>query len=140
MCSSSASTLEAGAAGAKGIATALVADVTDSRMADIVVDCTGSATGLPAALRLVRPRGTIVLKTTVAGTQELAWAPFVIDEVTLVGSRCGPFDRALDGLESGEVDVRPLLSDRFDLSRGIDALARAQAPGVLKVLLDVAAS
>lgn len=126
--------------GAKGIDTALLDDVTDSRIADIVVDCTGSATGLPTALRLVRPRGTIVLKTTVAGSQELAWAPFVIDEVTLVGSRCGPFDRALKGLESGEVDVRPLLSDRFDLSSGMDALARAQAPGVLKVLLDIAAS
>ena len=123
---------------AKGVATARLDDVTDSRFADIVVDCTGSATGLPTALRMVRPRGTIVLKTTVAGSQELAWAPFVIDEVTLVGSRCGPFDRALKGLESGEVDVRPLLSERFDLSGGIDALARAQAPGVLKVLLDVA--
>ena len=122
---------------AKGIDTALLADVTDSRMADIVVDCTGSPTGLPAAMRLVRPRGTIVLKTTVAGSQELAWAPFVIDEVTLVGSRCGPFGRALQGLERREVDVRPLLSDRFDLSGGINALARAQAPGVLKVLLDV---
>jgi threonine dehydrogenase-like Zn-dependent dehydrogenase len=121
----------------KGIGTALLQDVTDSRIADIVVDCTGSATGLPTALRLVKPRGTIVLKTTVAGSQELAWAPFVIDEVTLVGSRCGPFDRALKGLEIGEVDVRPLLSERFDLSRGMDALGRAQAPGVLKVLLDV---
>ena len=125
--------------GIKGIATALLADVTDSRIADVVVDCTGSATGLPTALRLVRPRGTIVLKTTVAGSQELAWAPFVIDEVTLVGSRCGPFDRALKGLERGEIDVRPLLSARFDLSAGLEALARAQAPGVLKVLLDVAA-
>ena len=125
--------------GARGIGTALLADVTATRIGDIVVDCTGSASGLPTALRLVKPRGTIVLKTTVAGSQELAWAPFVIDEVTLVGSRCGPFDRALRGLESGEVDVRPLLSDRFDLSGGIDALARAQAPGVLKVLLDVAA-
>ena len=80
-----------------------------------------------------------MLKTTVAGSQELAWAPFVIDEVTLVGSRCGPFDRALKGLERREVDVRPLLTERFDLSDGVDALARAQAPGVLKVLLDVAA-
>lgn len=123
---------------ARGIDTVHLADVQGERMADVVVDCTGSATGLPTALRLVRPRGTIVLKTTVAGTQELAWAPFVIDEVTLLGSRCGPFDRALKGLQDGEVDVRPLLSERFDLSRGVEALARAQAPGVLKVLLDVA--
>jgi threonine dehydrogenase-like Zn-dependent dehydrogenase len=123
---------------AKGIATALVTDALDLRMADIVVDCTGSASGLPAALRLVRPRGTIVLKTTVAGEQTLAWAPFVIDEVTLVGSRCGPFDQALSALDAGTVDVRPLISERFDLSRGVEAFERAAAPGVLKVLLDVA--
>ena len=115
-----------------------MSDAIGERMADIVVDCTGSDTGLPTALKLVRPRGTIVLKTTVAGTQTLAWAPFVIDEVTLVGSRCGPFDRALDALEHGRVDVVPLISDRFDLSHGLAALQRAQKRPVLKVLLDVA--
>jgi len=120
-----------------GIATALVSDPIDERSADIVVDCTGSDTGLPTALRLVRPRGTIVLKTTVAGTQTLPWAPFVIDEVTLVGSRCGPFDRALAALEGGEVSVKPLISERYDLGKGIEALERAQAKSVLKVLLNV---
>jgi len=69
--------------------------------------------------------------------QSMAWAPFVIDEVTLVGSRCGPFDQALAALEKGLVQVQPLISDRFPLSRGIDALARAQTKPVLKVLLDV---
>src|SRR5688572_1873839 len=123
---------------ALGIATALVSDPIDDRSADIVVDCTGSDTGLPTALRLVRPRGTIVLKTTVAGTQTLPWAPFVIDEVTLVGSRCGPFDRALDGLAKRQVDVLPLITDRFDLSHGLAALQRAQVRPVLKVLIDVA--
>ena len=67
----------------------------------------------------------------------MAWAPFVIDEVTLIGSRCGPFDQALAALEQGRVDVRPLISDRFSLSDGVQALARAQEKGVLKVLLDV---
>jgi len=123
---------------ARGIATALAGDVHGERIADIVVECTGSDTGLPMALKLVRPRGTIVLKTTVAGTQTLAWAPFVIDEVTLVGSRCGPFDQALAGLEQGRVDVLPLITDRFDLSHGLAALQRAQTRPVLKVLLDVA--
>lgn len=123
---------------ARGIATALVSDALDARSADIVVDCTGSSSGLPSALKLVRPRGTIVLKTTVAGEQTLAWAPFVIDEVTLVGSRCGPFDQALAALDAGTVDVRPLISERFELSRGVEAFERAAAPGVLKVLLDVA--
>src|SRR5215510_7419277 len=120
-----------------GIDAARLSDPIGERSADIVVDCTGSESGLPTALKLVRPRGTIVLKTTVAGVQRMAWAPFVIDEVTLVGSRCGPFDQALAALEKGLVQVLPLVSDRFPLSRGIDALARAQTKPVLKVLLDV---
>ena len=120
-----------------GIATSELSNPPDERSFDIVVDCTGSESGLPAALKLVRPRGTIVLKTTVAGQQSLAWAPFVIDEVTLVGSRCGPFDRALNALVQGHVQVTPLISDRFDLSHGLEALARAKTKGILKVLLDV---
>jgi threonine dehydrogenase-like Zn-dependent dehydrogenase len=123
--------------GARGISTALLSPDLDARMADVVVDCTGSDSGLPTALRLVRPRGTVVLKTTVAGVQTMAWAPFVIDEVTLVGSRCGPFDRALAALADGRVDVRSLVSGRFPLSEGERALDRAQTKGVLKVLLDV---
>ena len=121
-----------------GIATALLADLPADRLADIVVDCTGSETGLPTALTLVRPRGTIVLKTTMAGSQQLPWAPIVIDEVTIVGSRCGPFDRALEALAAGRTSVLPLISGRFDLSSGVEALEAAKRRGVLKVLLDVA--
>ena len=123
-----------------GLKTALLSDDLPKRAADIVVECTGSESGLPAALELVRPRGTIVLKTTVAGTQTLAWAPFVIDEITLVGSRCGPFDQALHALEQGLVDVEPLITDRFNLSNGVMALQRAQQKGVLKVLLEMESS
>jgi len=122
---------------AMGLKTALLSDDLPQRSFDIVVDCTGSESGLPAALKLVRPRGTIVLKTTVAGTQTLAWAPFVIDEVTLVGSRCGPFDRALNALEHGLVGVEPLITDRFSLSDGLKALQKAQQKGVLKVLIEM---
>jgi threonine dehydrogenase-like Zn-dependent dehydrogenase len=122
---------------ALGLKTALLSDDIPQRSFDIVVECTGSESGLPTALKLVRPRGTIVLKTTVAGTQTLAWAPFVIDEVTLVGSRCGPFDRALNALEHGLVDVEPLITDRFSLSDGLMALQRAQQKGVLKVLIEM---
>jgi threonine dehydrogenase-like Zn-dependent dehydrogenase len=110
----------------------------DLHMADLVVDCTGSETGLPTALELVRPRGTIVLKTTVAGSQQMPWAPIVIDEVTIVGSRCGPFDQALAALEAGRISVLPLISSRFALSRGVEALEAAKERGTLKVLLDVA--
>ena len=124
-----------------GISTCLLTDLpsgqSGSRSADIIVDCTGSPTGLPTALSMVRPRGTIVLKTTVAGDQTLALAPVVIDEVTIVGSRCGPFGRALAALDAGEISVLPLMSGRFDLAQGVGALERAAKPGVLKVLLDV---
>ena len=123
-----------------GVKTALLSEDLPQRAADIVVECTGSESGLPTALSLVRPRGTIVLKTTVAASQTLAWAPFVIDEVTLVGSRCGPFDRALDALEHGLVDVEPLIADRFNLSNGLLALQRARQKGVLKVLLEMESS
>jgi len=123
---------------ALGIPTVQRSELPRERIADIVVDCTGSESGLPLALEIVRPRGTVVLKTTVAGTQTLALAPIVIDEVTVVGSRCGPFDEALAALQQGRVSVAPLISSRFELSRGIDALEHARTQPVLKVLLDVA--
>lgn len=120
-----------------GITTCLLKDACNLAPADTVVECTGSPSGLTTALELVRPRGTIVLKTTVAGEQTLALAPVVVDEVTIVGSRCGPFDRALAALAAGEVEVRTLVADRFSLADGVTAMARAGEPGVLKVLLDV---
>lgn len=124
---------------ALGIETTLLDELPTGRLADVVIDCTGSETGLPTALTLVRPRGTIVLKTTVAGTQQMAWAPIVIDEVTIVGSRCGPFAEALEALEAGSVSVLPMIGARFELSDGTKALDAAQRPGMLKVLIDVAA-
>ena len=122
----------------QGIDTAMLSDVERSRAADVVVDATGSDSGLPTALELVRPRGTVVLKTTVAGAQTMAWAPVVIDEITVMGSRCGPFDRALSALAAGEIDVSGLISARFELSSGVEALEHARTKGVLKVLLDIA--
>jgi threonine dehydrogenase-like Zn-dependent dehydrogenase len=123
---------------ALGVSTCLLSDLPLERSADIVVDCTGSETGLPTALQLVRPRGTVVLKTTVAGTQTLSLAPIVIDEVTVIGSRCGPFAEALAALTEGRVRVLPLISNRFSLWQGIEALEHVRTEPVLKVLLDVA--
>jgi threonine dehydrogenase-like Zn-dependent dehydrogenase len=120
-----------------GIDTALLPNVTPERTADLVVDCTGSPTGLPTACSFVRPRGTIVLKTTVAGDTGPNLAPLVIDEITLVGSRCGPFDEALKALAAGDVHVTPLISARFPLSEGEHALQQAAQPSQLKVLLDI---
>ena len=87
--------------------------------------CGGSEPAAPAA---DQPSG---------GASASSNSPPVIDEVTLVGSRCGPFDQALAALEQGHVQVQPLIAGRFDLSRGLDALAHAQTKGILKVLLDV---
>ncbi|HEY7186597.1 MAG TPA: alcohol dehydrogenase catalytic domain-containing protein [Vicinamibacterales bacterium] len=120
-----------------GLSTCLLSEKPDDRCADVVVDCTGSASGFTTALELVRPRGTIVLKTTIAGRQSMEWAPVVVDEITIVGSRCGPFDRALKALAEDRILVDALVSERFDLGDGVRALERAADPGVLKVLLDV---
>lgn len=104
--------------------------------ADLVVDCTGSRDGLPLARRLLRPQGTLVLKTTVHDLGEADPTGWVVDEITLVGSRCGPLAPALRLLAAGLVDPTPLLSERLPLSRGVEALAEAARPDSIKVVLD----
>lgn len=123
-----------------GINTALLSEVSPDRSADLVVDCTGSPSGLPTACQFVRPRGTIVMKTTVAGDSGPSLAPVVIDELTLVGSRCGPFAEALGALSRGEIHVTPLISARFPLSEAESALHVAGHSPNLKVLLDIQAA
>lgn len=106
--------------------------------ADVVIDCTGRAAGFATALRLVRPRGTLVLKSTVAarpGDPPIGLAPLVIDEVTVVGSRCGPFPPALAALASGRIAVASLVSGEYPLAEGVAAFAHAAQPPTLKVLL-----
>ena len=107
------------------------------RRVDLVVECSGSAQGLELALRLVRPRGTIVLKSTVAAQSTLHLAPIVIDEIRLQGSRCGPFAPALRALSQRRVDVLPLISARYSLDEGLDAFEQAGKKGMLKVLVQV---
>lgn len=102
---------------------------------DVVVDATGSPSGLPTALRLVRPRGTIVLKTTLSARYDINLAPIVIDEIQLLGSRCGPFPRAIAALASGEIDVKPLIGQTFPLDQVEDAFRAAATPGARKILL-----
>lgn len=105
------------------------------RDADAVVDCTGSPTGLETALKCLRPRGTLILKTTVAGTQTLSLAPFVIDEIHLLGSRCGPFEPALAALARRDIDVRPLIDGEYRLDDAQQAFTRAATEPVMKLLL-----
>ena len=105
--------------------------------ADIAVECTGNPDGLELARSAVRPRGTIVLKSTYAGRTTLDIARIVVDEVTLVGSRCGPFAPALRLLAERRVDVAPLVHARFPLGDAVAAFAEAARPGVLKVLVEM---
>jgi threonine dehydrogenase-like Zn-dependent dehydrogenase len=121
---------------ARGIKTVLAAEW-DRTAADLVVEATGSVAGFATALAATRPRGTLVLKSTVADTDRLNLAPLVINEITVVGSRCGPFPDALRALASGEVNVSALLSAELPLSDGPAALAAAGRSENLKVLLDV---
>jgi threonine dehydrogenase-like Zn-dependent dehydrogenase len=103
--------------------------------ADLVVEATGSAAGLRRAMELVRPRGTLVLKSTVAAEHALSLAPLVIDEITVVGSRCGPFAPALAALAAGDIDVEPLIEATYPLAEGLEAVEHARRKGAAKVLL-----
>lgn len=104
--------------------------------ADLVIDATGSVEGLLTAIGLVRPRGTIVMKTTVAARHALDLAPLVINEVTLLGSRCGPFPPAIAALADRSVAVAPLIDAMYPLDDAPSAFALAATPGTLKVLVD----
>lgn len=105
---------------------------------DLVVEATGRPEGLAQALALTRPRGTIVAKTTSRLPSTLNMARLVVDEITLLGSRCGNLAQALAFLAGRRVDVRPLIQAVFPFSRAVEALEAARAPGALKVLLDMA--
>ncbi|MCE2931302.1 MAG: alcohol dehydrogenase catalytic domain-containing protein [Vampirovibrionales bacterium] len=120
-----------------GIHTVLSGETISLIGADVVVEATGTAGGIEEAIALLKPRGVLVLKSTVADTKGLNLAPVVVNELTIVGSRCGPFDVALEALASGEVPVGRLIQHRFTLSEGIHALDVAAQKGMLKVLLSI---
>ncbi len=105
--------------------------------ADVVVECAGNAKGFAEARRLVRPRGTIVLKSTYHGMLEINMSMIVVDEIRLLGSRCGPFAPALRLLASGLVDVTSLIEARYTLDHGLAAFDHAARKGTLKVVLEM---
>jgi alcohol dehydrogenase len=100
-----------------------------------VVDSTGSAEGLQQAVSMTRPRGTVILKSTVHGKVSIDTAPVIVDEITLMGSRCGRFDPALRMLSSGKVRVESMISEQLPLGEAPNAFAKAAQRGILKVLL-----
>lgn len=117
-----------------GIASIHTDDVVENQY-DLVVEVTGSPGGFELSRRAVRPMGTLVLKSTFAGDVTMNLSALVVDEVTLVGSRCGPFAPALHLMAAGLVDPRPMISARYGLAEGLAAFEKAAQHGVLKVLI-----
>lgn len=121
----------------KGIQAIHVDELVPHQDREIVVECTGSPAGLDIATQLVRPRGTIVLKSTYGDTGSLNLTPLVVNEVTLLGSRCGPFPDAINALARQAVDVRSMISKTFPIEQALEAFATAQDPDNVKVLLKI---
>jgi threonine dehydrogenase-like Zn-dependent dehydrogenase len=120
----------------RGVEGVLLGDVPKlARDFDVVVEASGSESGLATALDLVKPRGKIVLKSTFQGKPTWEAWRVVVDEITIVGSRCGRFAPALEILKNRQVDVENFISEEFGLSEGVRAMERAAAKGMMKVLL-----
>ncbi|MGA3205938.1 MAG: alcohol dehydrogenase catalytic domain-containing protein [Bryobacteraceae bacterium] len=118
-----------------GAAVEVLREKLPRRAFPIVVDATGSPEGLRASIAMCEPRGTVVMKSTVHGLVPVDTAPAIVNEITLVGSRCGRFEPALRMLASGKVRVGNLIAQEFSLDRAPEAFQRAATKGVLKVLL-----
>jgi threonine dehydrogenase-like Zn-dependent dehydrogenase len=108
----------------------------EARAYDLAIECTGNPSGLVTALESLRPRGTLVMKSTYPEMAAVDGTRIVVDELRLVGSRCGPFTKALDLLDNHQVDPTPLIDARYPLAGGVEALRRSRERGVLKVLID----
>ena len=126
-----------GIAKKQGVRTQLLSELKIEKVYDYVVEATGSITGFETSLALTKPRGTLILKSTIAASKEFNLAPIVIDEITVIGSRCGQFAAALRLLESGRIDVKPLITDIFTIDKSIEAFERNKEKSSVKVLVKV---
>lgn len=102
---------------------------------DLVVEATGAQNGLQEAIGRVRPRGRVVLKSTVAEQSSLHLFPIVVNEISILGSRCGPFPRAIAALQEKRINVLPLLTASYPIEQALEAFARAAAGDAIKILL-----
>lgn len=119
-----------------GIEAVRITEVQANR-AHIVIDCTGTAEGFSMALGLVRPRGSIVLKSTYVGLPQADLTRVVVDEIRVIGSRCGSFEAALRALAHGLIDTQSLIEARYELAEGVAAMESAARAGALKILLEM---
>lgn len=122
---------------AQGVRTSLLQDFKIEKKYDVVVEATGSVSGFETSLALTKPRGVLVLKSTVAATKEFNLAPIVIDEITVLGSRCGQFPPALRMLSSGKIDLTPLISATYPMDNALEAFEKNKEKDTLKVLLEI---
>lgn len=122
---------------AQGVKTELLNNLKIEKAYDFVVEATGSITGFETSLALTKPRGTLILKSTIAASKEFNLAPIVIDEITVLGSRCGQFAPALRMLEQKRIDVKPLISDIYAIDDSIAAFERNKEKSSVKVLVKV---
>lgn len=121
---------------AKGVEGVLLENAPNlNRTFDVVVEASGSESGFATALDFLKPRGKLVLKSTFQGKTNLEMWRVVVDEITIVGSRCGRFAPALELLRDGKVDVESFISEEFSLEKGVEAIEKAQQKGSMKVLL-----
>lgn len=119
----------------QGVKTILSQDLKKEPVYDVVVEATGSITGFEDAMALTKPRGVLVLKSTVAGSKEINLAPIVINEITVLGSRCGQFKPALRLLENNSIDFKPLISGIYNADNAIEAFEKNKEKDTLKVIL-----
>jgi len=120
----------------QGVKTQTLNQLKIEKIYDIVVEATGSISGFETAISLTKPRGTLVLKSTLASEKPLNLSQIVIDEITIIGSRCGPFKPAIDALKNKLIDVKPLISGEFEFKDAKNAFELAKTKGVLKVLIN----
>ena len=108
---------------------------TDEQLFDLVIEATGSNSGFSDTMKLVKPRGTVILKSTIASRENLDLTPTIINEITLIGSRCGLFKPAIEALASGKISVNSMIDSTFSLEKFEDAIIYAKKPNTLKVFL-----
>lgn len=118
-----------------GIKTKIGIDSNDGKKYDLVIEATGNDSGFSDTMKLIRPRGTVILKSTIASQNKLDLTPAVVNEVTVIGSRCGIFRPALNALESGSVSVEELVDSIYPLEKFQQAFEHAKKPGAMKILL-----
>ncbi len=120
---------------AQGVKTSLLNDLKINKEWDFVVEATGSITGFETSIALVKPRGTLILKSTIVASKEFNFSSLVVDEVTIVGSRCGRFKPALRMLEQEKIDLKPLVSKIYDVENVIEAFEANKRKDTVKILL-----